>query len=57
MKSKFFLPILAATLTFTTINAKAEKHESLTKEQVANMTEEEKEFRMEQTGSICKFKI
>ena len=47
MKSKFFLPILAATLTFTSIHANAENHEALTKEQVANMSNEEKEFRVE----------
>ncbi len=47
MKSKFFLPILAATLTFTSIQANAAKHETLTKEQVANMSDEEKQFRVE----------
>lgn len=47
MKSKFFLPILAASLTFTSFHANAAKHEALTKEQVANMSNEEKQFRVQ----------
>jgi uncharacterized protein (DUF885 family) len=47
MKPKFFLPILAASLTFTSIKANATNYQAFTKEQVANMSDEEKQFRAE----------
>lgn len=47
MKPKFFLPILAATLSLSTITAKAAKHEVVTKEQFAKMSDQEKKIQVE----------
>src|ERR1700710_1806616 len=47
MKSKFFLPILAATLSLSAINAKAAKHEMVTKEQFAKMSDQDKKLQVE----------